>query len=453
MTEVACLIVTNQFPPLVGGAGEVYAALARAAAGRIAVLCASLDYRTGHSIPGWRDHDATTGYPIVRIPRIRPLLPQRGVATDLLVRAQLLTTVWRLHHRYRFPSVCIADDETVGWLIRPVHAVGCRTLLYSHGDDLAVRPDQRRPRARRRRRFAQADRIFAVSAATAAELCRIFDINPQRVTVLPNGVDLGRFNPLPPDEALRTQLRLTGKRVLITVSRLMPRKGIDRMIEALPAIAAAIPDVHYLVIGDGDQREELRRLAAACNLTDRITFAGEVPQEQVPRYLALAELFVMPNRRLPNGEEDGFGLVFLEANACGLPVIGGRAGGVPEVIVHGQTGLLVDGTSVPDISAAVVRVLTDRPLAARLAANGRQRALRSGWDSRVNRVAGRPDLQNPSWLATEPAIFATKEQRPSAASVQLAPLRIRNNDISRIGEVEHRPRPFIKHISIQVICP
>jgi phosphatidyl-myo-inositol dimannoside synthase len=383
MTEVACLIVTNQFPPLVGGAGEVYAALARAAAGRIAILCASLDYRTGQPIPGWRDHDATSRYPITRIPCIRPLLSQRGMVADLLVRAQLLAAVWRLHRRYRFRSICIADDETVGWLIRPARALGCRTLLYTHGDDLAVRPGLNRLYARRRHRLSQADRIFAVSTATAAELCRVFDINPQRITVLPNGVDLTRFNQLTPDEPLRTQLGLTGKRVLITVSRLVPRKGIDRMIEALPAIAAAIPDIQYLIIGDGDQREELRWLAATCGLTDRITFAGEVPQEQVPRYLALAELFVMPNRRLANGEEDGFGLVFLEANACGLPVIGGRAGGVPEAVVHGETGLLVDGTSTSDVAAAVIRILTNRPLAACLAANGRERARRSSWESRI----------------------------------------------------------------------
>ena len=383
MTEVACLIVTNQFPPLVGGAGEVYAALARAAAGRIAVLCASLDYRTGQRIPGWRDHDAATSYPIIRIPRIRPLLTERGVGAELLVRAQVMAAVWRSHRRHHPRSVCIADDETVGWLIRPARAIGCRTLLYTHGDDLAAGPGQERFHARRRRRFAQADRIFAVSAATAAELCRVFDVNHQRVTVLPNGVDLARFKPSASDEALRTQLRLTGKRVLVTVARLVPRKGIDRMIEALPAIAAAIPDVHYLIVGDGVQREELRRLAATYRVTNRITFVGELPQQQVPRYLALAELFVMPNRRLPNGETDGFGLVFLEANACRLPVIGGRAGGVPEVIVHGETGLLVDGTSVPDITAAVIRVLTDRALAARLAASGRERALRSGWESRA----------------------------------------------------------------------
>ncbi|MBV8455122.1 MAG: glycosyltransferase [Acetobacteraceae bacterium] len=311
------------------------------------------------------------------------MLSQRGLVADLLVRAQLLAAVWRLRRRYRFRSLCIADDETVGWLIRPARAMGCRTLLYTHGDDLAVRPGLNRLYARRRRRLSQADRIFAVSAATAAELCRVFDINPQCVAVLPNGVDLARFNPLTPDETLRTQLGLTGKRVLTTVSRFVPRKGIDRAIEALPAIAAAIPDVHYLIVGDGDQREELRRLAATCGVTDRITFAGEVPQEQVPRYLALAELFVMPNRRLANGEEDGFGLVFLEANACGLPVIGGRAGGVPEAIIHGETGLLVDGTSTSNVAAAVIRVLTNRPLAARLAANARARALRSSWGSRV----------------------------------------------------------------------
>ncbi len=378
-----CLIVTNQFPPLVGGAGEVYAALARAAVGRIAILCASLDYRSGQEIVGWRDHDAAAGYPIRRIPQIRPSLRQRGIGDDLRVRWRVLSEVWRLHRRQRFRAACIADDETVGWLIRPAHTMGCRVVLYTHGDDLAVRPGEERVRARRKRQFARADCILAVSAASAAELCRVFGVDPQRVSVLANGVELGRFRPTKPDEMLRRDLGLSGKRLVVTVSRLVARKGVDRVIEALPAIGAAVPEVHYLVVGDGPQREELGSLAGRLGLSERVTFLGAAPQAEIPRHLSLCEVFVMPNRRLENGEEDGFGLVFLEANACGLPVIGGNAGGVPEVVRHGENGLLVDGNSVPAIAEAVTRVLTDRQLSARLAANGRERALRSGWESRA----------------------------------------------------------------------
>ena len=378
-----CLIITNQFPPLVGGAAEVYAALARSAAPRIVILCASHDYRSGQEVPGWREHDAAAPYPIHRIPRIRPFLHQTDIRNDLSVRAELLTTLWRLRRRYRFQAVCIADDETVGWLIKPAQLMGCRVLLYTHGDDLAEKPNEQHLRARRRRQFARTDRILAVSAASAAELCRVFGVDSARVTVLPNGVDLDRFRPVPPDENLRQRLGLAGKRVIVTVSRLLARKGIDHMIEALPLVTSAVPDAHYLVIGDGPQEPELHALTSRFGVTDRVTFLGAVPQPDIPRYLALSELFAMPNRRLENGEEDGFGLVFLEANACGLPVIGGRAGGVPEVITHEVNGLLVDGLSVQAIADATIRLLTDKELAARLAANGLRRALESGWSSRA----------------------------------------------------------------------
>jgi glycosyltransferase involved in cell wall biosynthesis len=384
-----CLIVTNNFPPTIGGAGEVYAALAAAAAGRIRILCASHSYLTGEQIPGWRDHDRAVAYPVDRIAQVRARLRrQRGrlaalLADELPQRLRLLARIAWLRLRHGCRVLCIADDETVGWLIRPAQTLlACRVMLYSHGDDLAERPGQERLRARRRRQFARADAIVAVSTACAQELGRVFGVPRDRVTVVHNGIDTTLFRPLPRDPGLLQKFGLHNKRVIVTVSRLAPRKGIDRVIEALPRVLVAVPNLHYLVVGDGPQAAELRALAVRCGVAAQVTFAGAVPHAEVPRHLALAELMAMPNRRMPDGEDDGLSLIFLEANACGLPVIAGHSGGAPEVVEDGVNGLLVDGNDIAGVAAAITRVLCDADLAARLAGDGIRLAATSGWARR-----------------------------------------------------------------------
>ena len=382
-----CLIVTNNFPPTVGGAGEVYAALAAAAGGRIRILCARRSYLTGAEVAGWRDHDAAVPYPIDRITHVRPPLRRHRrrlaslVVEELPIRVGLLARVAWLRWRHGCRVVCIADDETVGWLIRPARwLLRCRVMLYSHGDDLAERPAEERLRARRGRQFGWADGIVAVSEVAARELGRVFGVPRERVTVIRNGIDLAMFGRRAADDGLRRPLGLLGSRVITTIARLVPRKGIDRVIEAMPAMLGVVPELEYLVVGEGPQEAELRALAARLGVAERVHFAGGVQHVDVPRYLALAELMVMPNRRMPDGEDDGLSLIFLEANACGLPVIAGRAGGAPEAVADGDNGLLVDGADVQAIGAAITRVLGDGELAARLARNGLRRAGGAGWE-------------------------------------------------------------------------
>jgi phosphatidylinositol alpha-1,6-mannosyltransferase len=199
--------------------------------------------------------------------------------------------------RYRFRTICIADDETVGWLIRPAQCLlRCRVILYSHGDDLAERPGEEALLARRRGQFAIADAIVAVSEAAARELGRVFGVPRARVTVVPNGVDTALYRPLPPDPTLIELLGLGGRRVIATVARLVARKGVDQVIESISRLWADFPDLHYLVVGDGPERDRLEHLAKDRNVADRISFTGSVPTTDVPRYLALAELVSIPNR-------------------------------------------------------------------------------------------------------------------------------------------------------------
>ena len=171
--------------------------------------------------------------------------------------------------------------------------------------------------------------------------------------------------------------------VLLTISRLYARKGIDRVIESLPAIVRRSPDIVYLIVGEGSYRPVLEDLVARHGLGRNVVFAGAVPDYELTDHYSLGDVFIMANRQMPDGETEGFGLVFLEANACGLPVIAGRDGGSVDAVTDQLNGLLVDGNDPAAIAEAVNRVFADDALRRRLRAGGAEVALASGWDRRV----------------------------------------------------------------------
>jgi phosphatidylinositol alpha-1,6-mannosyltransferase len=383
-----CLLVCHTFPPLIGGSAGVYAALAREARGGIAVLTSRLDPATGRERPGWREADAAAGHPVYRIGLVRPPLPGGAHRNPLLRRGawaartlRLALAVALLAGRHGVDAVCICDDETVGWLVSFTRREQRRrVLVYCHGDDLVqTDPAARRARARW---FAEAELVIAAGRFPAAQLQQSYGVPPARIAVLPNGVDLGRFRPMPPDPARCAALGLEGRRVILAPTRLVARKGVDRLIAGMAAIRARQPDAVLLVAGDGPQRAELECLAAAAGGTAAVRFAGAVPAGEMPALYALAELVALPNRAEP-GESDGTPLVFLEANACGRPVIGGRAGGTAEAVQDGRNGLLVEGDDIPAIAAAVLRLLEDPALADQLAAGGLAAADEAGWGARA----------------------------------------------------------------------
>ncbi|MBK1657559.1 glycosyltransferase family 4 protein [Paracraurococcus ruber] len=383
-----CLLVCHTFPPLIGGSAGVYEALARHAGGAVAVLTSRLDPATGRDRPGWREHDAAVAYPLRRIGLVRPPLPGGAVRNPLLRHAiwaaralRLAAAVAAMARHHRADAVCLCDDETVGWLVPFVrHVLRRRVLIYCHGDDL-VQPDPA-ARQRRRRRFDQADLVIAAGSFPGRQLIDLYGVAPEHVAVLPNGVDLDRFRPRPPDPVRRAALGLDGRRVILAPTRLVPRKGVDRLIEAMPAIRAGCPEALLLVAGDGPQRPALEALAMATGSASDVLFLGAVPTQEMSTLYSITELVALPNRFEP-GESDGTPLVFLEANACGRPVIGGRAGGTAEAVEDGRNGLLVDGKDPAAIAASVLRVLQDQALAGRLATGALAAARTAGWPART----------------------------------------------------------------------
>jgi phosphatidylinositol alpha-1,6-mannosyltransferase len=235
--------------------------------------------------------------------------------------------------------------------------------------------------------FKHADRIIANSEFTR-DLVVDLDVSPEKVVLNHSGVNIEQFRPDMETTDLKDVIGLAdGQKLILSVGRLSRRKGFDHVIRALPALQEQGIDFRYVVIGIGQDREYLESLALREGVAERVHLLGSITAEDLPRWYNLADVFVMPNREI-NGDTEGFGLVFLEAAACRKPAIAGNAGGTGAALVHEETGLRVDGASVPAIAEALTRVLTDEQYASRLGEAGYDRALAEySWD----RVAERTD--------------------------------------------------------------
>jgi len=387
-------LVANVFPPIHGGSASVYECLARFGHGRVSVLAPSADYTTGRELPGWRAFDAAAPFPVhrLRLLRTRMLAKLRALdrvvlaVQDVFLRLRLLRAIARIARAEGIRTVCIGELVAGGWLVRVCHGLlGLRTIVYVHGEEVNIIDSYDASRSRRRGTLARADAVVAVSRFTRDCLVSLMGVEPAKITLIPNGVDVSRFAPRPARDDLRQRYGLGGRRVLLTVGRLSERKGQDRVIEALPELLKAIPGLTYLLVGDGPLRAVLEARARALGVQESVLFAGSVAPEELVDHYALAEAFIMANRELPSGETEGFGLVFLEANACGVPVVAGRAGGSVDAVTDGVNGLLVDGADPAAIAAAVMRIFQDEALRQQLVRGGIEVAARSGWADRVER--------------------------------------------------------------------
>ncbi len=185
------------------------------------------------------------------------------------------------------------------------------------------------------------------------------------------GIDTDHFAPVDAT-ILRKSLGLTGKRVIVSVGRLVHRKGQDYLIEAMSAIVHEIPDAHLVLVGEGPYREHLVKLVQKYSLDDYVTFIGRIQYAELPKYICLGDVFAMPSRSRFRGlEVEGLGIVYLEASACGLPVIAGASGGAPDAVIEGITGVVVDGQDSAAIAVAAINLLNDPEKATKMGRAGR----------------------------------------------------------------------------------
>jgi phosphatidylinositol alpha-1,6-mannosyltransferase len=210
-----------------------------------------------------------------------------------------------------------------------------------------------------------------------------------RMTQLHPGVDAGVFKPDPAARALIRERHGLGDRpVVVCVSRLVPRKGQDTLLRAWPDVQRQVPGAALLIVGGGPYEQTLRRQAAQLANLESVRITGQVPQDELARYYAAGDVFAMPCRTRRGGlDVEGLGIVYLEASAAGLPVVGGDSGGAPDAILDGETGYVVGGRDVPALAARLAALLSDRAVARAMGEKGRAWVEREwSWDTVATRL-------------------------------------------------------------------
>lgn len=358
------LVITELFLPTKGGTAVWFDEVYRRLGGKeIHVVTAN--------VPGAAEHDAAHPNSVHRLNlrRHRWLRPE-----SLAMYAKFFAVSFALGLRHRFDSVHagrVLPEGLVGWLV--ARLTGRPLVVYCHGEELTTwrQPGKMRAMAWT---YRHADLVIANSEFTRDELAKL-GLAPERIALLHPGVDVKRFRPGLRCEDLRARAGLAaGEKLVLSVGRLSRRKGFDQVIRALPLLLERGLAVRYAVIGIGEDRDYLESLAVDSGVSERVHFLGHVAPEDLPRWYNAADVLAMPNREI-EGDTEGFGMVFIEAAACGKPAVAGLAGGTGAAVIDGETELRVDGTSTAAVRDALSRLLWDPALARRLGQKGQARAV------------------------------------------------------------------------------
>ncbi|MER7847833.1 glycosyltransferase family 4 protein [Kitasatospora sp. NPDC096077] len=368
------LIVTNDFPPRPGGIQAfVHNMAVRQPPGSIVVYAST--WRDGSEV---RRFDAEQSFPVIR-DRTKVMVPTPRVtrrAAEIL-RAERCDSVW------------FGAAAPLGLMAPALRRAGAGRLLgMTHGHEAAW---AQLPGSRQllRRIGAGTDVLTYLGEYTRSRIAAA--VGPQaaaRMVQLPPGVDETTFHPGSGGAEVRRRLGLADRPVVVCVSRLVPRKGQDTLIEAMPQILADVPDAVLLIVGGGPYRADLEKLADAKGVRASVRFTGSVPWEELPAHYGAGDVFAMPCRTRRGGlDVEGLGIVYLEASATGLPVVAGDSGGAPDAVLEGETGYVVPGGSAGAAAERIVRLLRDEELRRRLGEAGRRWVERSWrWDLLAGRL-------------------------------------------------------------------
>lgn len=381
---------------MVGGAQTVYDAVASARPADFDVLTASRDYTTGQKVPGAEEFDNNAPYPIARLEDLRPPLVSGQVGLgkrvlmalqDRLLRRKIVQHLKQLSIENSYEIIVLGALDALGWMVAPLRAIypDAKVVIYTHGEEISQTTYSPRADQRRREALQAADGVVAVSSFTAGLLASKYGVAPGRIEQVTNGVDLSMFESLPRENA-RPHFGLGNGPLVLAVGRLVPRKGFDMLVEAWPRILAAVPGAELAIAGTGPLSASLKAAAERPEMNGSVHMLGFVPDEMLPSLYASADLFAMPNRTMPDGDTEGFGLVFLEAAAAGTPSVGGNAGGAVDAIIDGETGKLVDGTDTGAVAFAVSELLNDEVSRKRMGEAARAYALTQGWDGKAEQL-------------------------------------------------------------------
>jgi len=353
------LFVTNDFGPRAGGIETFIIGLIQRRPFGSTIVYTSFQDNSELYDADWM---ANYGVRVIR-DRSKILLPTPRVAFNLrtIIKSEGITTA------------AFGAAAPLGLLSASIKRAGVtRTVALTHGHEVwwaKVFPFN----LLLRRIGSTVDVLTYLGDFTRTAISKGISAKAQRsmVKVAP-GIDVDHF--IPTDaSALRESLGITKKKVIVSVGRLVHRKGQDFLIESMPQILRSVPDAHLLLIGQGPYREHLQKLVRKHTLESSVTFIGRIGYKDLPMYVCAGDIFAMPSRsRLMGLEVEGLGIVYLEASSCGLPVLAGNSGGAPDAVVQNTTGVVVDGTDSQQIASAAIELLNNSTAAQLMGAAGRK---------------------------------------------------------------------------------
>lgn len=363
------LLLTDSFLPHAGGSREYYYNIYREL---VALGKAHVTVLT-KKVEGWEQFDQKANASDFRI--LRRFNPLPNLRLKELPKGLLpfLQTLW--HVIWKPPEIIHAGDlypqGLTAYFMKKVF--GIPYVAYCHGEEVTQMDRYRYQPLMRDLIYRSADAVVANSDFACKLLSRI-GVASKKIHKINPGVDVARFMPAARNQELSRRYNLEGKLVILTVGRLVPRKGHQAALRAFAQVSEEFSNAHYLIAGTGPEEARLKQFVSENGLGGRVTFAGFVPGYKLPEFYNLCDFMLLANREETNGDVEGFGMVFLEANAAGKAVIGGRNGGAVEAVQDGVTGLLVNPDNELELVAALRQLLSDSELRDRLGKAGLQRA-------------------------------------------------------------------------------
>lgn len=285
-----------------------------------------------------------------------------------------LLDTWLKEEQFHNPDAILCGYALPAGIIAFLlkYAAGIPYIVFVHGMEIFSCQRTKNQKQLMREVLSNANKVITNSRYTRDLVTTTFDIQRHSIEVIHPGVDWKRFSNEPDLSRFRRNLRLGNRKVILTVANLVERKGQDMVIQALPTVVKEYSDLKYIIVGEGEDRPKLEQSIKELQLEKNVCLTGAVPDEDLPAYYYLADIFVMPGRQA-GVHVEGFGIAYAEASACAKPVIGGKTGGVVEAVVHGETGILVNPENPNEIGAAILKLLRNPELAGWLGEKGRQR--------------------------------------------------------------------------------
>ena len=353
------LFVTNDFGPRAGGIETFIIGLIQRRPFGQTIVYTSFQENSAQFDADWL---ANYGVRVIR-DRSKILLPTPRVALHLrgIIKKEGITTA------------AFGAAAPLGLLSASMKRAGVlRTVALTHGHEVwwaKVFPFN----LLLRRIGSTVDVLTYLGEFTRKAISKALSVRAQSAMVkIAPGIDVEHF--ISTDaSSLRESLGLADKKVIVSVGRLVHRKGQDHLIEAMPEILKNVPRAHLLLVGEGPYREHLQNLVHQLKLESSVTFIGRIQYQDLPMYICVGDIFAMPSRsRLMGLEVEGLGIVYLEASSCGLPVLAGDSGGAPDAVIQNETGLVVSGTDNKEIASAAVALLTNLEASQKMGRVGRQ---------------------------------------------------------------------------------